>query len=311
MTHVGPAPAAARPTSSSVAPVSGYVEWGPVVAGALLASALSFVLLTFGTAIGLSATSPWPNSGLSAKALAALAVFWVLVQQIGAFLVGGYVAGRMRTRWADTAQGEVEFRDGLYGGLVWALGIVIGATLIMATAGAVTRTGVQAAGQTAASVASSATSPIDTVLDSLLRPASPQSGTAGVTPPPQPSAGTRTPPAPETNRAIMGRILASSVAGGTVSGENRTYIAQLVAQQTGLSQQDAEARVNNAFTQAREAADKARRATILAGLVTAVSLIVSLAAAWWAALKGGEHRDNSVPARFNFAPRRDFGTRRA
>ena len=73
-----------------------FVEWGAVFAGAVLAAALSFVLLSFGTAIGLSATSPWPNSGLSAKVIASLAVFWTMAQQIGSVMAGAYVAGRMR-----------------------------------------------------------------------------------------------------------------------------------------------------------------------------------------------------------------------
>ena len=91
---------------ASTTPMAGlsFVEWGAVFAGAVLAAALSFVLLTFGAAIGLSATSPWPNSGLSAKVIASLAVFWAMVQQIGAFMVGGYVAGRMRSRWHETGR---------------------------------------------------------------------------------------------------------------------------------------------------------------------------------------------------------------
>ena len=111
-----------RPSQTQI----GFVEWGPILAGAVLAAAVSFVLLTFGTAIGLSATSPWPGSGLSAKVLASLAVFWVMAQQIGAFMIGGYVAGRMRNRWHEASHDEVEFRDGLHGGLVWAVGIAIG-----------------------------------------------------------------------------------------------------------------------------------------------------------------------------------------
>ena len=93
MTHIGPAP-----VSSSVASTAGssFVEWGAVLAGAVLAAAISFVLLTFGAAIGLSATSPWPNSGASAKVIASVAVFWAMAQQIGAFMAGGYVAGRDR-----------------------------------------------------------------------------------------------------------------------------------------------------------------------------------------------------------------------
>ena len=96
-----------------------------MLAGAVLAAALSFVLLTFGTAIGLSATSSWPGSGCGQGARQSGCVR-VMTQQIGAFMVGGYVASRMRSRWHEANQDEVEFRDGLHGGLVWAVGIVIG-----------------------------------------------------------------------------------------------------------------------------------------------------------------------------------------
>jgi hypothetical protein len=98
----------------------------------------------------------------------------------------------------------------------------------------------------------------------------------------------------------MSRIFASSVASGSMSEQNRAYLAQLVAQRTGLSQQEAERRVAEAFTAAREAADKTRRAAVLGGFVTAAALVISFGAAWWAALKGGQHRDNSIPARFEF-----------
>ncbi len=304
MTHVGPAPAA--PTAAAApAARAGYLEWGPIIAGALLAAALSFVLLTFGAAIGLSATSPWPNSGMSAKFIAGVAVFWTLVQQIGAFMAGGYIAGRMRTRWNDAPQDEVEFRDGLHGGLVWAVGIVIGAGLLLATVGAVARTGAQVAGQAAVTVAGSNVNPMDTVMDTLLRPAAPPPAPAGQAP-----RGGQPAVAAEVPRAIVGRILAASLAEGGLSADNRTYLVQLVSQQTGLSQQEVETRVGNAVTATREAADKARRTAVTTGLVTAVSLVISFAAAWWAALKGGQHRDNQVPARFEFAQRRSFTTPR-
>src|ERR1043165_6741987 len=130
MTTVGPAP-----TGATTMPATGvsFVEWGAVLAGAFLAVAISFVLLTFGAAIGLSAVSPWPNSGASAKVIASLAVFWAMVQQIGACMAGGYVAGRMRARWHETGH-EADFRDGLHGGLVWAVGVVTGAALVLSTA---------------------------------------------------------------------------------------------------------------------------------------------------------------------------------
>src|SRR6478735_10369457 len=168
MTHVGPAPVTAG-AAPPAAIGSSFVEWGAVVAGAFLAAAISFVLLTFGAAIGLSAVSPWPNSGASAKVIASLAVFWAMVQQIGAFMAGGYVAGRRRARWHETGH-EADFRDGLHGGLVWAVGVVIGAALLLSTAGSVAKTGADAAGGAAAAASTTSSDPMDAVLDSMLRP---------------------------------------------------------------------------------------------------------------------------------------------
>jgi hypothetical protein len=91
-----------------------------------------------------------------------------------------------------------------------------------------------------------------------------------------------------------------------LADSDRSYLASLVAQRTGVPQADAERQVNQTITEAinatREAADKARRAAVLGGLVTAVALLVSLAAAWWAAQKGGNHRDQRIPARFTSVP---------
>jgi hypothetical protein len=271
--------------------------------GAVLAAAISFVLLTFGAAIGLSATSPWPNSGVSTKLIATLALLWAMMQQIGAFMVGGYVAGRMRSRWREPTQHEVEFRDGLHGGLVWAVGIVIAAALVMATAGAAAKTGADLAGKAAGAVAVSAGDPMDAVLDSMLRPATvaqaaSSSGPAAAATPPAAAAARARGVGGDESRSEMARLLASAVASGSLSEQNRNYLTQLVAQRSGLSQPEAERRVNEAFTAAREAADKARKAAILTGFVTAASLIVSFGAAWWAAMRGGQHRDNAIPARF-------------
>jgi hypothetical protein len=303
MTHVGPSPS--NPPAATAG--TSFVEWGAVLAGAFLAAALSFVLLTFGSAIGLSATSPWPNAGLSAKVVASLAVFWVLAQQIGSFMAGGYVAGRMRSRWHERGD-EAEFRDGLHGGVVWAVGVVIGAALLLSTAGAVTKTGAEIAGRAAAQ-ASTTSDPMDSVLDTMLRP------TSGTPAPPQvgPQPNTQAPAqrgraSGDDTRAEMSRIMASSVRGTSMTDQNRTYLAQLVAQRTGLSQPEAEKRVNEAITAAREAADKTRRAGVLTGFVTAASLVLSLGAAWWAGMKGGHHRDNSIPARFEFGERRRVTT---
>ena len=282
----------AAPIASRTGPVgpASFVEWGAVLAGAVLAAALSFVLLTFGAAIGLSATSPWPNSGLSVKVIASLAVFWALAQQIGSLMAGGYVAGRMRSRWHEAGD-ETEFRDGLHGGLVWAVAVLISAFFVFATASLAVRTGADVAGSAGAGAASRTTNPMDTVLDAMLRtPAgAPQS---------------RNTVASDEIRGELTRILTSAVATGSLSAENRTYLASLIAQRTGVPQQEAEKRVDDAITAARTASDNARRAAILTGFVTAAGLILSFGAAWWAAIKGGQHRDNSIPARFQFDRRR-------
>jgi hypothetical protein len=308
MTHVGPAPLGSSATATAGA---SFVEWGSVLAGAFLAAAISFVLLTFGTAIGLSATSPWPNSGASAKVIASIAVFWAMAQQIGAFMAGGYVAGRMRSRWHETGH-EAEFRDGLHGGLVWAVGVVIGAALFLSTAGSVAKTGAEVAGGAAAVAAASTNDPTDAVLDTMLRPttvAQAAPSTAG----PGPAASAPASPATPRGRAAsagddtrpeMSRILASSVANGSMTADNRAYLVQLVSQRAGISQQEAERRVDQAVNAAREAADKARRAAVLTGFVTAASLVLSLGAAWWASMRGGHHRDHSIPARFEFGDQR-------
>ena len=307
MVQVG-TPVASRTEATGLS----FVEWGAIFAGAVLAAAISFVLLTFGAAIGLSASSPWPNSGLSAKMIASLAVFWVMAQQIGSIMVGGYVAGRMRSRWHETGH-EAEFRDGLHGALVWAVAVLLSAFLVFMTAGVAASTGADIASRAAGSVASSA-DPMDAVLDTMLGPsataqAAPSAPAASPPAPGAPAAAATRPrptntPAGDETRAQMSRIIASAVASGSITNDNRTQLAQLVAQRTGVSQQDAERRVDAAVNAARVAADKARKAAILTGFVTAAALIISLAAGWWAAMRGGHHRDTSVPARFVFGERR-------
>ena len=101
--------------------------------------------------------------------IASLAVFWAMAQQIGSLMVGGYVAGRMRSRWQESGH-EADFRDGLHGGLVWAISVLISALLVFSTAGLVARTGADVAGK-AASAASRTADPMDVVLDAMLRPA--------------------------------------------------------------------------------------------------------------------------------------------
>jgi len=206
------APVASRTETAGLS----FVEWGAVLAGAVLAAAISFVLLTFGAAIGLSATSPWPNSGLSAEVIASLAVFWAMAQQIGSIMLGGYVAGRMRSRWHEPGH-EAEFRDGLHGALVWAVAVLISAFLVFMTAGMAASTGADIAGKALVST----TDPMDAVLDTMLGP----TATAQAAAPGAPPAGPPTSARPRVANAATGdgtraeasRILASSVASGSIT----------------------------------------------------------------------------------------------
>jgi len=274
-----------------------YIEWAPVIAGAVLAAALSFVLLTFGAGIGLSLLSPYATHSYSHTA-ASVAALWGLVVPIGSLLIGGYIAGRMRAPREGADETETEFRDGLHGALVWGISILFGAILAFHAASATAQAGAVAFDKGA----------IYTVAaDTLFAPATVADATPTAPSPP---------PAPAKSSSIVApsisakgadenigaeRVIATAVAAGHLSPAQRGYLASLVSQRTGMSTSDAEKRVDQTFAETRQAADKTRRATVVAALVTATSLMTGLAAAWYAAQRGGHHRDQNIPARFTWA----------
>src|ERR671923_1686014 len=102
-----------------------YMHWGPIFAGALAAAALSFVLLTFGTTLGLALATPSPTWRDASAALAITTGLFLILTALASFGLGGYIAGRMRSRWSVTSPDEVEFRDGTHGMLVWALAVLL------------------------------------------------------------------------------------------------------------------------------------------------------------------------------------------
>src|SRR3984893_10791584 len=136
--------------SQSTAPVAGtirpqYLEWGPVILGALGATAISVVLLTFGAALGLSVVSPYPYAGISAKGLAVLTGTYVALVTVASFGAGGYLAGRLRAPWPKATgpeSTESHFRDGSYGFGVWALGVLLGSALAVSGVGGVLKAAV-------------------------------------------------------------------------------------------------------------------------------------------------------------------------
>ena len=113
------------------------VSWAAVIAGAVAASALSLALLMLGAGIGLGSFSPWSNNNPSVTTFGILAAAWFNAVQLFASGVGGYLAGRLRTRWVNVHTDEVYFRDTAHGLLVWAVGAIISASLLTSGAAAV------------------------------------------------------------------------------------------------------------------------------------------------------------------------------
>jgi hypothetical protein len=284
-----------------------YVEWGAVFAGALAASAISFVLLTAGASIGLSLISPYQSESYGRTA-ASIAVFWSVAVPILSFLVGGYIAGRMRSAWADATSDEVQFRDGMHGMLVWALSIVAGGLLAFLAAGAVANSSAQVAAGALSNREAIVAPAIDSLFGVSAAQAAPAEKAATPTPTPRTAAREITPATgeravvPDTEaRAMVARTLTGAVAAGQLTPAQKRTLAQIVSERTGISQAEAEQRVDQAYKDALSAIETARQAAVLTGLATATALLVGLLAAWYAAQKGGHHRDNNVPARVTFS----------
>lgn len=111
-------------STPKIAPDSSYIEWSAVIAGTVLACAVSLVLLQFGNALGFSITTHYDASYTPGKVL--VIGLWLLWVQLMASMSGGYLAGRMRSGWMDNSH-EGEIRDGAHGLLVWASSSLVAA----------------------------------------------------------------------------------------------------------------------------------------------------------------------------------------
>ncbi|HEY0920674.1 hypothetical protein [Devosia sp.] len=279
-----------------------YVDWPAIVAGIVLASGISLVLLTFGAAIGLSMTDFRAGENAAPIWIAIAAALWLLWVQVSSFMAGGYLTGRLRRRHAGATEDEVDARDGAHGLLVWAGGLVVGGLLAVgglgaaaSAVGSAAATLTNAAATVAGEAADSAADPTAYFTDMLFRPA--PAGAAPTTP------TAAAAPAEDTTalRAEAGRIFAAGAVSGEIGADDRAYLAQTVARHTGLSDEQAQSRVeqvigaiDTAKAEAAAAAETARKTGVLAAFLTAASLLVSAAGAFWAAQKGGQHRDQGV-----------------
>jgi hypothetical protein len=255
-------------------PPSPYLQWGPIVAGAFVAAAVSFVLLSFGSGIGLAVASPSSTWRDTSAALAVIGGLWLLLTSLASFGLGGYLAGRLRDSWIDATTDAVEFRDGVHGLLVWGLAVIIGALLAFTAARAVG----PRAELTPSSTTSTAESLIAFELDQLFR-------------------SDRAPAEPGNDpelRAQAARIITSGLGHAGLAEDDRAYLIRMVEARTGLAQPDAERRVDQVIGKAKEAIARARHGAVILSFMIACSLLLGIAAAWLAAAAGGQHRDGAV-----------------
>lgn len=286
----------AAPVESS----SSAVSWGPIIAGAFAAATLTFVLMLLGSGLGLSMVSPWSNEGASVTTFAVSTAIWLVIVQWLSAGVGGYLTGRLRTRWVGIPSDETFFRDTAHGFMTWALATLLVVSVLGSALSGAIGTGVQAASTVASGAALGASAGASAnagsgggsdatsyFVDALFRPTDPaQLATPGAE-------------GDAAAAAQASRILIASAAAGEVSAEDKTYLGQLVAARTGLSQADATARVdavlaqvNAAKVKAQQAADAARKAGATFALLGALSLMIGAFIACVAAALGGRQRDD-------------------
>jgi hypothetical protein len=271
-----------QPGTDTGEPPVGGVSWGAVAAGAIVSCALTFLVLAFGIGLGLSVVSPWGGSGVSATTFKIGTGLYLVVIAMLSSSIGGYIAGRLRSRWIGVHSDEVYFRDTAHGFIAWAFATVLGAALLASPASSLL--GGAASGVTQGAVSSaSRAGPIDGYVDTLLRPdpaAAAQSGqTSGNT---------------SDSRGEMVRLFTSSFRnGGDLKPADREYVSKVVAARTGLSQADAEKRVNDVTTQAKADMDAARKAAAQLAFWLTASLLIGAFCASLAATEGGGLRDGT------------------
>ena len=286
-----------------VAPVessSSAVSWGPIVAGAFAAATLTLILMLLGSGFGLTMVSPWFSESASVTTFAVSTAIWLVIVQWLSSGLGGYLTGRLRTKWVGIHTDETFFRDTAHGFMSWALATLLVVSVLGSALSAAIGTGVQAASTVASGAAmgasagatanagdGSGTDATSYFVDALFRQSDPARLTA------QGGEGDA------AVAAQASRILIASAAKGEVSADDKTYLGQLVAARTGLSQADATARVDAVLAQAEQAkaaaqetADTARKAGAIFALVGALSLIIGAFIASAAAALGGRQRDD-------------------
>ncbi|EJC79040.1 hypothetical protein Rleg4DRAFT_0621 [Rhizobium leguminosarum bv. trifolii WSM2297] len=267
------------------------MTWGPIFGGAAAAIGVTLILLLLGSGLGLTMVSPWSGQSSSLGTLGVAAAIWLVLVQWLSSALGGYITGRLRTKWAAVHTDEVFFRDTAHGFLSWALATVFVAGFLASSLTSLAGAGAQAVGSAATAAgtaaASSATSPVDLstsyFTDALLRPD-------------QARAAATSNDAAATSE--VSRILLNGAAQGQIPDDDKAYLATIVSARTGLSEADARTRVDtvlkridDAKVATQKAADEARKAASTTALLGSLSLLIGAFIASAAAAFGGSQRD--------------------
>lgn len=277
------------------------VSWGAIIGGAVVTASISLMLVAAGAGLGFTSISPWTNSGATATTVGIAAIAWLAVTQIISAASGGYLAGRLRTKRVGLHTTEVGFRDTAHGFMTWGLGSLIGAVMLASAASSIV-SGTASLGASAASGLGSAVSgaasqvagridlpnldPSSYMTDTLFRSDRPAANGAD--------------PAPA--RAEVGRIVAMSIRNGQIAPADKTYVANVIAAQSGISQADATKRIDDGIAKAketaakaeqtaRETADAARKAAASLALATFIAMLIGALASSFGANLGGKARD--------------------
>ena len=272
------------------------VSWGAIVAGAVGAAALALLLIAFGAGLGLSAVSPWSDSGVSASAFKTGTGIYLVIVAVMSSAVGGYLAARLRTKWVGVHTHEVFFRDTAHGFIAWAFATLLSASALSSVTGYLANGTAAGVGGAAAQAARSV-NPADIYVDKLFRPDT--AGQPASAPASSPAAGNPIPGAPSgansnQSRAEVLRLWTASFQGSQdLSTADKTYVAQVVAARTGMSQADAEKRVNDVITDAKIAADNARKGAAKLSFWLTAAMLFGAFAASLAAVEGGSLRDGT------------------
>ena len=280
--------------ASTVVDAQSAVSWGAIAAGAVGAAALALLLIAFGAGLGLSAVSPWSDSGVSASTFKTGTGIYLVCVAVMSSAVGGYLAARLRTKWVGVHSHEVFFRDTAHGFIAWAFATLLSASALSSVTGYLAN-GTAAGVGGAASQAARSVNPADIYVDKLFRPDA--AAPAASAPTSSPAAGNPNPAGPSganQSRAEVLRLWTASFQGNQdMSAADRTYVAQVVAARTGMSQADAEKRVNDVIVEAKTAADTARKGAAKLSFWLTAAMLFGAFAASLAAVEGGSLRDGT------------------